>query len=371
MRVCAVYHRNDGFSFIEYNLRNNEILQIDEKKVLDSDFDHYILSGFYSSCIVREITVPRQVKRRDIPDAVLNEFFSKLPTTSVFWQYQIISSATKTEDYVIRCCAINKDTFSPILKKLTESNIKLDSVIFSPLMLSDAVFPEISNYGSPTLKNFKNYTKKYLNDEFDTFCSKHPLTNSDEDMQLSLFATIRYLAHSKEWSQVHNPPDLLPETVKPTRFQKLHKLNVLLITATIFFISSIAYKQYQYSNNEYKHIKQQNSQLKNELKELRLKLGQVNNKVALLESYDELNAGNALFALSFCELTEKIPPHMWAKSFRMVNNSINLTLESSKDDVNFYNVLKGGKHYNLVNLRKSRAEKNKFNYTVTVEAKPQ
>ncbi|UDQ98316.1 hypothetical protein AAEX28_15225 [Lentisphaerota bacterium WC36G] len=371
MRVCAVYHNNDDdFSFTEYNLNDNKIVQVDEENAFNLVFDYYIFCGFYNSCIVRELTIPHQVKQRDIPDVVFHEFVNKLPISSVYWQYQILFTATKTQDYVVRCCAINKDVFAPLLEKLTKNKIKLDSVIFTPLMLTDNIFPEISLYGSPTLKNFKNYIQKSCCEEFNNFCSEHSLKKLTENKQLVSFAAIRYLAHSKDWLQVYNPPELLSEKMKPTRFRTLRKINVLLIIITIFFISLIAYNQYQCSNKKYYNIQGKNNLLKNKLKKLQLELGNINKKVELLESYNELNAGNMKFALPLCELTDKIPVHMWAKSLRMVNNNINLTLESTKDDVKFYSVMKDAKYYKLVNLRKRRI-KGKVNYTIEVKVKTQ
>ena len=58
---------------------------------------------------------------------------------------------------------------------------------------------------------------------------------------------------------------------------------------------------------------------------------------------------------------------MWIDSFRFSNGTLELSVKSEKDDINFYKNLKEASRYKLVNLRKNRATQGKTEYSVTLK----
>ena len=129
----------------------------------------------------------------------------------------------------------------------------------------------------------------------------------------------------------------------------------------------MTFKHFSYSYQIYSQLKTQNKTLSQRIRELQRETLRVNEEVQLLQRYDELNPGHPDLRPVLLEVTQKIPSYMWIDSFRFSNGTLELSVKSEKDDINFYKNLKEASRYKLVNLRKNRATQGKTEYSVTLK----
>lgn len=333
-----------------------------------TSFDHVIFTGFFPGVIRRELEIPRQVGRRELPFSVQYKFVQNLPMdpNDVWWEYWVSNFNDSKLEYKICAASVEKNEFIKQLDLLNQNNIKIDKCILSSLLISSDIFPGIEKYGPPTPENFLAYMQQEKTDEYDKF-----VLSLGDDISLSaksaFWVLLAFIKNGGCVDSVAMCDGMIPRDFQPVRYKFLRKINLILMLFAVIFASVVLVERSNRSYTHYEMIERQNSELREELKELQSRNLLLGTEEKLLKEYRDLNAGYGNLEDAILEATQKIPSYMWAKALRLSGNTLEITLESSKDDVNFYNTMKAGKLYELKNLRKNKIRGENYDYTVTLE----
>ena len=346
----------------------SDILLLNDLSQLNySSYDHIYLTGFLPSVICRRFDISKQIRKKDLPNTLQYKFAYNLPLdpSEIWWWYRFLDSPD-SDEYKICAVSINKSEFTRQIELLEKNNVKVDQCILSSLLASDDIFPDISKSGVPTEENFAAYIRKNQAEKYDVFVRK---LNADipDTCKLAFFAMISFLSTPGATSSVFPGNDMMPRGILPVRYRLLRKINLILMLFGLIFASVVLIERSSRSYSHYEALERKNSALRVELKKLQARNFQLGEEEKLLKEYHDLRVGCAGLENVLLEMTQKIPSYMWVKAFRISNNTLEMTIESSKDDINFYSTLKKGKLYELKNLRKNRGRSESFDYTVTLE----
>ncbi len=372
MRICLItIEQKQGLAFAFQFKRkavSDCILHSDLSTLNYASYDHVILTGYFPGVIRRELEIPRQISRRELPASIQYKFVHNLPVdpNDVWWEYRIENPRESKSEYKICASSIEKNIFTEQLNFLNQNNIQIDKCILTPLLISGDLFPGIEKYFPPTPENFMAYLQQIKPDEYDKF-----VLSSKEDIslpvRLAFFAFLAYVQKSGNIDSIVAHENMVPRSIQPVRYRFVRKINLVLMLFAVLFASVVLIERSNRSYAHYEIIERENSDLRNELKELQTKNFHLAGEEKLLKEYQDLKAGYVGLEDVILEITQKVPSHMWVKALRFNNNTLELTIESSKDDINFYNTLKNGKLFELKNLKKNKIRGESFDYTVSLE----
>ena len=136
----------------------------------------------------------------------------------------------------------------------------------------------------------------------------------------------------------------IPKEIRPVRNKLSKMIYWFLFTAAILLFISVYIGKYRNFDKEntkaFRVIQQEFSNLSTE-KELFEKIG--NLKPNLQSVFPVLQ-----------DLSQMLPKHMWIINYVQHGEMIDMTIESSKDESNFFRFLSGAKKFQVISLRKSR-----------------
>lgn len=374
MKLCVIGAGGEQYTAFSFQLGRDNLPKTtvlgNPAELNYSSYDHVLLIGFFPTVITRDdIKIPRQIGRRDLTASVQYKFAHNLPVdpNDIWWEYRVKNAQVQNTEYEICASSINKDEFAKQIAFLEKSGIKIDQCILTPLLISEDIFPGIGKFGSPVQENFFDYIQKEQSSEYGNFVRT---LNADipDSVKLSFFAFYMFARASKaNIGSIVSSEGMIPGSMRPERYKFLRKINLILMLFAIIFASVVLIERSNRSYAHYETLEQENSKLRQELKELQTQSFRLAEEEKLLKEYRDSNIGYAGFEELLLEITQKIPSYMWVKSFRLSGNTLELTVESTKDDVNFYNTMKSGKLYELKNLRKNKGRGDGFDYSVTLE----
>lgn len=333
-----------------------------------ASYDHVLLTGFLPGTIQRRLEIPRQISRRELPASIQYKFAHNLPVdpNDVWWEYRILNSRDDKSEYKICASSIERNAFAEQLKYLDQNNVKIDKCVLTPLLISGDLFPGVEKFFPPTPENFFAYIQQTRSDEY----AKFVLRLKEEislPVKLAFFALQTFFQASGNVDLIVTSENMVPKNIQPERFRFLRRINLVLMFFAVLFASVVLIERSNRSYAHYEIIERENSDLRNELKELQTKNFFLAGEEKLLKEYQDTKAGYIGLEDVILEITQKIPSHMWIKALRFNNNTLELTIESSKDDINFYNTMKNGKLYELKNLKKNKIRGESFDYSVSLD----
>lgn len=371
MRLCLIaFHDSKGYVLL-VQVKRNKCLHFAihaEWNELDCLFcDHILFTGFLPTVITRNFELPRQVGRKELTGSIQYKFAQNLPVEpdGIWWEYRILNSKAKGADYQIRAVSVEKDEFNKCLMLLRQNNVKVDQCVLTPLLLDEELFPGISQYGPPLPENFSSYVHEKKAVEYENF-TRNLKAELPESVGLSFFALICFVEKYKPDSVIPCS-GMIPDDIRPVRYRSLRRLTLALAVLTMIFAAILLVDRGKHSYVYYQKIEQENDVLRKQLRSLQAENFRLAEKEKLLNEYRDLKAGYPELENLLLEITRKIPSYMWVKSFRLSGNSVEMMVESSKDDINFYNTMKSGALYELKNLRKNKGRGDGFDYSVTLE----
>ena len=376
MRVCIVSNESSTWGALICSIKRRSAIQIqlfsDLHSIRFSDFDLVVYAGFLPATVVREFQVPAECKRHDIPNSVEYQFVRALPyeesTDLNYWEYIRLPVDSQDKSYCIRAAAVTQQPFQEQIESLQQLGIKIDQFYLTPLFFSEQYFPNANKYAPPRKQEIINYfaTENIL--EFHEFIQECNLNQlSDPVIQINLFIAKQYLCSVNGKSDLYMSRNMQQAYLHPLRCHTLKQINLFLCSILLLVICIMTFKHFSYSYQIYSQLKTQNKTLSQRIRELQRETLRVNEEVQLLQRYDELNPGHPDLRPVLLEITQKIPSYMWIDSFRFSNGTLELSVKSEKDDINFYKNLKEASRYKLVNLRKNRATQGKTEYSVTLK----
>ncbi len=344
----------------------NSSVHTSEVQTKHEMFELVIVIAFLSDCIVRDIILPGDLKTKDIANAVQFKFVNSLPVDSpgIVWQYRLIQKDEK--GYHIRAAAIEQDIHTKLLEQIKENHILADEIILAPLLLTEDIFPGITEYGPPRLANFKDYLDHEENEAYRRFAEQAKLSMENLN-SCSLFAMYKYCEKEKNIGKIKNLDEMVPVKLRPVRYKMLRRLNVFILLIALALCCVIVYNQWDRSYKKFKYLEQENRILTEQLKVLHKQSLKMAENEKSLKAYEDLQSGYPGLENVLLEITSKIPSHMWVKTFRYSNGLLDIAVESKKDDVQFYNIMKEGKLYELTNLRKNKGRDEQVEFTITMK----
>lgn len=371
MRLCLIaFHETKGYVLlVQVKRKCLDFAVHAEWSAPDCLFcDHILFTGFLPTVITRNFALPRQVGRKELTGSIQYKFAQNLPVApeDIWWEYRILNAKEKDADYRVRAASVDKDEFKKHMMLLRQNNAEIDQCILTPLLLEEELFPGISQYGPPLLENFAGYVHEKKAAEYENFI-KSLKTELPESVSLSFFALVCFIEKYGKTDSIIPCSGMVPDDIRPVRYRSLRRLTLALAILTMIFAAALLVERGKHSYVHYQKIEQENDALRKQLRGLQAENFRLTAKEKMLNEYRDLKAGYAELENLLLEITQKIPSYMWVKSFRLSGNSVEMMVESSKDDINFYNTMKRGALYELKNLRKNKGRGDGFDYSVTLE----
>ena len=146
----------------------------------------------------------------------------------------------------------------------------------------------------------------------------------------------------------------IPKENRPVRNKTSRILYFLLLLISVTMCGFIFWSKYSTFQKEYTVLKSATADKNRQFKQIQSDFGKLSTEKELLDQIKGLNLKmNSLLPLLH-ELNTMLPKHMWITNYVQHGNTIDLTIQSSQDEPNFYRHLSQAKSFKIVNLRKSR-----------------
>ena len=146
----------------------------------------------------------------------------------------------------------------------------------------------------------------------------------------------------------------IPKENRPVRNKTSRILYFLLLLISVTMCGFIFWSKYSTFQKEYSVLKSATADKNRQFKQIQSDFGKLSTEKELLDQIKGLNLKmNSLLPLLH-ELNTMLPKHMWITNYVQHGNTIDLTIQSSQDEPNFYRYLSQAKSFKIVNLRKSR-----------------
>lgn len=376
MRVCFISSEDSLWASVTCTLGRKGALHTVFHTTLDSagftDCDQVVYSGFLPTAIVRDMTLPAGSRTKDFPAAIEYQFVRTQPldaTASKYWEYVQLSRKQKDAPFPIRAAAVSHTVYQERLEMLNQKGVKIDCFILTPLLFFDELFPGASESFPPTRENIKAYFQNTTNHDFAEFarqCNEHQIV--DPTLQINLYMALRFFQTCDAGHALYMCPEMLPDQLRPARCRTLKRINFAFCAVLLLLIGWMAYQHFMQSYQTYSSLVQRNAALDKQVRQLQQETLKINSEIKLLQSYRDLNAGHPDIRPVLREISLKIPSYMWVDSFRFSNDTVELSVKSEKDDINFYGTMQEGNRYKLLNLRKNRGSQEQIQYSVTLKA---
>ena len=142
--------------------------------------------------------------------------------------------------------------------------------------------------------------------------------------------------------------------IRPVR-NKLSKVIywLLLITATVLLITVYVekYKVFRKENQQLSAVIAKNTKM---FRATQQEFGKLSTEKELFDKIGNLKLNLQPVLPVLQELSWMLPAHMWIINYVQHGEIIDITIESSKDEPNFFRHLSGAKSFTIISLRKSR-----------------
>lgn len=256
-------------------------------------FDQIICIAQSDNLMIYNIILPPGIERKNIENALQNELEYLLPldVSEIVWSFQ----GNGENHFSIR--VLRKEKFSAILESLKQHDLRCDTV-----------YP-VSNLS-----------------DFDLTCVK---TFSPVSMQI-------------------------PKDIRPVRNKFSKAIYWLLVAIAIFLLAAVYVEKYNFFSKENLQLSTVITQNTKVFRSIQQDLGNLSKEKELFDKISnlKLNLQPALPLLQ--ELSQMLPGHMWIINYVQHGEIIDITIESSKDEPNFFRHLSGAKNFKIISLRKSR-----------------
>ena len=141
---------------------------------------------------------------------------------------------------------------------------------------------------------------------------------------------------------------------RPVRNKTSRILYFLLLVISVTICGFILWGKYSTFQKEYTVLKSETADKNRQFKQIQSEFGKLSLEKELLDQVKGLNLKMDSLLPFLHELNTMLPKHMWITNYVQHGNTIDLTIQSSQDEPNFYRHLSQAKSFKIVNLRKSR-----------------
>lgn len=146
----------------------------------------------------------------------------------------------------------------------------------------------------------------------------------------------------------------IPKENRPVRNRTSRILYFLLLLLSLAMFGSILWEKYGNFQREYNNLKSMTSNKGREFKQIQDEFGKLSAEKELSDQISGLGLNLDSLMPTLCELNVMLPKHMWITNYVQHSNVIDITIQSSQDEPNFFRHLSSAKTFKIVNLRKSR-----------------
>lgn len=150
----------------------------------------------------------------------------------------------------------------------------------------------------------------------------------------------------------------IPKELRPARNRVPRLLYFLLLFLVLVVCIWIFNGKYQSFQTESRKLQELSRQYRQEQKRLQAEAGRLAADKDLYERIQGMKLNLVSTFPVFQELTTRLPEYMWVSNFVWNGDFLDITIESSRDEPNFYRLLAGAKPFEIVNLRKSRGARS-------------
>lgn len=146
----------------------------------------------------------------------------------------------------------------------------------------------------------------------------------------------------------------IPKDNRPVRNKTSRILYFLLLAISVVMYGLVFWGKYSAFQKEYSVLKSETTAKNRQFKQIQNEFGKLSSEKELLEQVNALNLKLDSLLPLLQELNAMLPKHMWITNYVQHSNTVDLTIQSSQDEPNFYRHLSQAKSFKIVNLRKSR-----------------
>lgn len=146
----------------------------------------------------------------------------------------------------------------------------------------------------------------------------------------------------------------IPKENRPVRNKTSRILYFLLLAISVVMYGLVFWGKYSAFQKEYSVLKSETTAKNRQFKQIQNEFGKLSSEKELLEQVNALNLKLDSLLPLLQELNAMLPKHMWITNYVQHSNTVDLTIQSSQDEPNFYRHLSQAKSFKIVNLRKSR-----------------
>ena len=256
-------------------------------------FDVICCIAQFNDLVVYHMTLPQGIERKNIISALLHELEYVLPINfaEIVWGYHA-DGGNKFSVYVLR-----KEKFTDIIDLLKKQRLQCD-----------ILYP-VQNLTSSVTMDFNNFVSVSMN---------------------------------------------VPKNNRPARNKLLKTFYWLFLIASIVLLIKIQIDKFQVFCQENRKISSIIDQHTRIYRTVQQEFSKLSAEKKLLKKMNELKFNlQSVFPL-MQELSRMLPSHMWITNYAQHGDIIDLTIESSKDEPNFFRHLSGAKNFQIISLRKSR-----------------
>ena len=288
------------------------IIQIDEGKFISSRssdgklyrdwtkesfvkqyFDAIICVAKCNTLMIYDIALPSGIEQKNIVNTLQHELEYLLPLdlSEIVWGYQN-NGENNFSIYVLR-----KEKITEISDLLKQSDLQCDN--FYPVH-------DISDFDLAAFKKFS------------------PVT-----MQVS-------------------------KEIRPVRNKLSKAIYWSLLIAVVFLLITVymgKYKVFSKANQQLSAVIAQNTKM---FRTTQQELGKLSTEKELFDKIGNLKLNLQPILPVLQELSQMLPAHMWIINYVQHGEVIDITIESGKDEPNFFRHLSGAKSFKVISLRKSR-----------------
>ena len=146
----------------------------------------------------------------------------------------------------------------------------------------------------------------------------------------------------------------IPKENRPVRNKTSRILYFLLLVISVAICGFLFWGKYSTFQKEYSVLKSATADKNRQFKQIQSDFGKLSSEKELLDQIKASNLKLDSLLPILHELNSLLPKHMWITNYVQHGNTIDLTIQSSQDEPNFYRHLSQAKSFKIVNLRKSR-----------------
>ena len=146
----------------------------------------------------------------------------------------------------------------------------------------------------------------------------------------------------------------VPKENRPVRNKTSRVLYFLLLAISVIIYGLVFWGKYSAFQKEYSVLRSETTAKNRQFKQIQNEFGKLSSEKELLDQLNALNLKLDSLLPLLLELNAMLPKHMWITNYVQHSNTVDLTIQSSQDEPNFYRHLSQAKSFKIVNLRKSR-----------------